>query len=40
MYSNGGLAQIEILELFSKIDFKDLNLSDLKLTKELNLEDK
>ena len=40
MYSNGGLAQSEILDLVSKIDLKDLNLSDLKLIKELNLEDK
>ena len=40
MYSNGGLAKSEILDLLSKIDFKDLNLSDLKLIKELNLEDK
>ena len=40
MYSNGGLAQLEILDLLSKIDFKDLNLSDLKLIEELNLEDK
>ena len=40
MYQNGGLAQLEILDLLSKIDFKDLNLSDLKLIKELNLEDK
>ena len=40
MYSNGGLAQSEILDLLSKIDFKDLNLSDLKLIKELSLEDK
>ena len=40
MYSNGGLAQSEILNLLSKINFKDLNLSDLKLIKELNLEDK
>ena len=40
MYQNGGLAQSEILDLFSKIDFKDLNLSDLKLIKKLNLEDK
>ena len=40
MYSNGGLAQLEILDLLSKIDFKDLNLSDLKLIKELSLEDK
>ena len=42
MYSNGGLAQSEILDLLSKIDFKDLNLSDLKLIKEfkMNLEDK
>ena len=40
MHQNGGLAQLEILDLFSKIDLKDLNLSDLKLIKELNLEDK
>ena len=40
MYSNGGLAKSEILDLLSKIDFKDLNLSDLKLIKELSLEDK
>ena len=40
MYQNGGLAQSEILDLFSKIDLKDLNLSDLKLIKELTLEDK
>ena len=40
MYQNGGLAQSEILDLLSKINFKDLNLSDLKLIKELNLEDK
>ena len=40
MYQNGGLAKSEILDLLSKIDFKDLNLSDLKLIKELNLEDK
>jgi hypothetical protein len=40
MYQNGGLAQLEILDLLSKINFKDLNLSDLKLIKELNLEDK
>ena len=40
MYQNGGLAQLEILDLLSKIDFKDLNLSDLRLIKELNLEDK
>ena len=40
MYSNGGLAQLEILNLLLKIDFKDLNLSDLKLIKELSLEDK
>jgi hypothetical protein len=37
MYQNGGLAQLEILDLLSKIDFKDLNLSDLKLIKELIL---
>ena len=40
IYQNGGLAQSEILDLLSKINFKDLNLSDLKLIKELNLEDK
>ena len=40
MYQNGGLAQSEILNLLTKIDFKDLNLSDLKLIEELNLEDK
>ena len=40
MHQNGGLAQLEILDLFSKIDLKDLNLSDLKLIKELTLEDK
>ena len=40
MYSNGGLAQSEISDLLTKIDFKDLNLSDLKLIKELSLEDK
>ena len=40
IYQNGGLAQSEILDLLTKIDLKDLNLSDLKLIKELNLEDK
>jgi len=40
MYQNGGLAQSEILDLISKIDFKGLNLSELKLIKELSLEDK
>jgi len=40
MYQNGGLAQSEISDLLTKIDLKDLNLSDLKLIKELNLEDK
>ena len=40
IYQNGGLAQSEILDLLSKINFKDLNLSDLKLIKELSLEDK
>ena len=40
MYSNGGLAQSEILDLITKNDLKDLDLSDLKLIKELNLEDK
>ena len=40
MYQNGGLAQSEISDLLTKIDLKDLNLSDLKLIKELSLEDK
>jgi len=42
MYQNGGLAQSEILDLLSKIDFKDLNSTELKLIEELkmNLEDK
>ena len=40
IYQSGGLAKSEILDLISKIDFKDLNLSDLKLIKELSLEDK
>src|SRR5210317_958817 len=40
MYQNGGLAQLEILDLLSKINFKDLNLSDLKLIEELSLKDK
>jgi hypothetical protein len=42
MYSNGGLAQLEILDLLSKINFKYLNLTELKLIEELkmNLEDK
>ena len=40
MYQNGGLAQSEILDLVSKIDLKDLNFTDLKLIKELSLEDK
>ena len=40
MNSNGGLAQLEISDLLTKIDLKDLNLSDLKLIKELSLEDK
>ena len=40
IYSNGGLAQSKILDLISRIDFKDLNLTDLKLIKELTLEDK
>jgi len=39
MYQKGGLAQSEILDLLTKIDLKDLNLSDLKLIKELTLED-
>jgi len=42
MYSNGGLAQSEILDLLKKIDLKDLNSTALKLIEELkmNLEDK
>ena len=40
MYQEGGLAQSEILDLISKIDFKGLNLSELKLIEELSLEDK
>ena len=42
MYSNGGLAQSEILDLLTKNDLKDLNLTELKLIEELkmNLEDK
>ena len=42
MYSNGGLAQSEILDLITKNDLKDLNLTELKLIEELkmNLEDK
>ena len=42
MYQKGGLAQSEILDLLTKIDLKDLNLSDLKLIEEfkMNLEDK
>ena len=42
MYQNGGLAQSEISDLLTKIDFKDLNLNELKLIKEfkMNLEDK
>ena len=42
MYSNGGLAQSEILDLLPKNDLKDLNSTELKLIEELkmNLEDK
>ena len=42
MYSNGGLAQSEILGLITKSDLRDLNLTELKLIKELKmkLEDK
>ena len=42
MYSNGGLAQSEILDLITKNDLKDLNSTELKLIEELkmNLEDK
>ena len=39
MYQKGGqVNKSEILDLLSKIDFKDLNLTDLKLIKELSLE--
>ena len=38
--TDGILLQSEILDLLTKIDLKDLNLSDLKLIKELSLEDK
>ena len=42
MYSNGGLAQSEILDLITKNDLKDLNSTELNLIEELkmNLEDK
>ena len=43
MYQKGGqVNKSEILDLLSKIDFKDLNFSDLKLIKDLRiiLEDK
>ena len=43
MYQKGGqVNKSEILDLISKIDFKDLNFSDLKLIKDLRiiLEDK
>ena len=40
MYSNGGLPQSEILGLITKSDIRDLNLTELKLIKELSLEDK
>ena len=42
IYSNGGLAQSEILDLITKNDLKDLNSTELKLIEELkmNLEDK
>ena len=42
IYQSGGLAQSEILDLLSKIDSKDLNLTELKLIEELKmkLEDK
>ena len=40
MYSKGGLAQSEILDLITKIDLKDLNSTELRLIEELNLEDK
>ena len=42
LYQEGGLVESEILNLISKIDFKDLNSTDLNLIKEfkMNLEDK
>ena len=41
MYQKGGqVNKSKILDLIKKIDLKDLNLSDLKLIKELSLEDK
>jgi hypothetical protein len=41
MYQKGGqVNKSEILDLISKIDLNDLSLTDLKLIKELSLEDK
>ena len=42
MYQSGGFVKSEILDLLTKIDLKDLNLSDLKSIKDfkMNLEDK
>jgi hypothetical protein len=41
MYQKGGqVNKSEILDLISKIDLKNLSLTDLKLIKELSLEDK
>ena len=41
MYQKGGqVNKSEILDLLSRIDFKNLDLTDLKLIKELTLEDK
>ena len=40
MYQNGGLSKSEILGLITKNDLKDLNSTELKLIKELSLEDK
>ena len=41
MYQEGGqVNKSEILDLISKIDLKNLSLTDLKLIKELSLEDK
>ena len=41
MYQKGGqVNKSEILDLISKIDLNDLNLTDLKLIKKLSLEDK
>ena len=38
MYSNGGLAQSEILDLITKNDLKDLNSTELKLIEEFKIK--